>query len=133
MSQFITPIRHVDGIHSDIDRRSSPRFATSIQAILRFQDRLQSIQGNVCDISIGGAGFICRQAVAANSKCTLQFELPAFDPGRNRSVTVQVMVVNSMQVVGQASQFRINLRFIALPPSVRSQIETFIQRSLSQA
>lgn len=132
MSSSITPSSHAGIIQYGADRRRAERSATNIQAILRFQDRMQVVQGSICDLSIGGAGFICQQAVAAQSKCTLQFALPALNQVPGQPVTLPVTVVNSMQVVGQARQFRINLQFAGLPPNVRSHIEAFIRQSLSR-
>ncbi|HVK94489.1 MAG TPA: PilZ domain-containing protein [Noviherbaspirillum sp.] len=131
MSSPITPAAYAGSVHHGADRRRAERSATNIQAILRFQDRMQVIQGCICDLSIGGVGFICQQAVAAHSKCTLQFTLPALNQAPGHMVTVPVTALNSMQVIGQARQFRINLQFAGLPSNVRSHIESFIRQSLS--
>lgn len=128
----INPIAHTGLIRNGVERRSNERTTTNIHAILRFQDKLKVVQGSVCDLSVGGSGFMCQQAVAAGSKCTLQFELPALNQARGPSVTLPVTVVNTMQVVGQASQFRVNLRFANLPPSIQNHIVAFIQQSLGR-
>ena len=89
MSSSITPSSHAGIVQYGADRRRAERSGTNIQAILRFQDRMQVVQGSICDLSIGGAGFICQQAVAAQSKCTLQFALPALNQVRQTADSVR--------------------------------------------
>lgn len=130
MTDSITPTPHAGVMQFGAERRKGERTATSIQAFLRFEDRLQVLQGSVCDLSVGGTGFICHQALAAHSKCKLQFVLPALPQTPSQSVNVSAIVITSMQVVGQAHQYRINLQFVNLPPNVRNHIEMFIRQSL---
>ncbi len=133
MTSPITPVSHAGILQLGAERRKAERTALSIQAILRFQDRLQILQGTVCDLSVGGSGFICHQAVTAQSKCTLQFMLPMLAQMASQSANLPVVVVNSMQVIGQVHQFRVNLRFNNLPPAIRHHIEALIRQSLSRS
>lgn len=134
MSSPITSVGNVAGVHLGANRRSAQRSVAQMQAILRFQDRLFAIQGSVCDVGVGGAGFVCQQAVAAQTKCTLQFELPVLGQGHGpgQSVVVPAVVVSTMQVVGQAYQFRVNLRFVGATVAAQRLIEGFIRQSLSR-
>lgn len=134
MTSPISSVGNVAGVRLGANRRTAQRSVTQMQAILRFQDRLHAIQGSVCDVGVGGAGFICQQAVAAQTKCTLQFELPAFDHGHGNGQTVVMpaVVVSTMQVVGQAYQFRVNLRFFGATVAAQRLIEAFIRQSLSR-
>ena len=132
MSSSITPLHGLSPAHLGTERRSGERIVLEHKAILRFQDSLKVLQGTVSNISIGGAGFICHQAVAQNVRCTLQFDLPAVKNIPVQAITVRVIVLNSMQVVGQANHFRINLQFIDLPPKARSHIEGIIMQSLAR-
>lgn len=125
-----TPSAHL--VPNSTERRKADRLSSNVSAILRYQDRLATVQGIICDIGIGGCGFICQQAVIAHSKCTLQFELPALQHLPAQAVKVSVVVINSMQVVGQAYQFRVNLQFTGLPPKARSHIEAIIRHSLAR-
>jgi c-di-GMP-binding flagellar brake protein YcgR len=131
MTISIPPTFPVGSVQHGAERRSNERSAINIQAILRFQDRLHTLQGNICDLSIGGCGFICHQAVTAQSKCTLQFNLPALSHFPSHAVNTPVIAINSMQVIGQAHLFRVNLRFINLPHNIHSHIEALIRQSLS--
>lgn len=133
MTSSITSVSQTGALYQSADRRKAERTPTDIQAILRFRDRLHAIQGSVCDLSVGGTGFICHQAVAAHSKCTVQFTLPAHQQSLSHVVNVPVIVISSMQVIGQAHQFRVNLQFVGIPPNVRSYIEAFIRHSLATA
>jgi hypothetical protein len=131
MTISIPPTSPIGIVQHDAERRKAERTAMNIQAILRFQDRLQTLQGSVCDLGVGGAGFICHQAVAAQSRCTLQFMLPMLPHIASHAVNIPVIVINSMQVIGQAHQFRVNLRFVSLPHNIHAHIEALIRHSLS--
>lgn len=128
----ITPTSSACAVYEGTDRRKFERSASDMPAILRFQDRLQVIQGRVCDLSGGGAGFICPQAVTAHSKCTLQFTLPALNQSPGLILTAAVRVISSMQTVGQSHQFRVNLQFVDLASHIRGHIEAHIRRSLGR-
>ncbi len=132
MSSSIAPVSQAISAHSGINRRGAQRSATHLHGILRFLDRMHVIQGSVCDVSVGGAGFICQQTVAPQSRCTLQFVLPSQNQAAGPTVVVPATVVSTMQVLGQAYQFRVNLRFGGLPPAAHRHIEEFILRSLSR-
>ncbi len=133
MSSLINPIHVTGKVQFGAERRTSERTAANLRAVLRFPDRPQAIQGSVIDISTGGVGFICQQAVAPNSKCTIEFDLPRAEGGAGRVAPISSLVINTMQVVGQAYQFRVNLRFTVMPPAVRMQIENFVQQSMKRA
>lgn len=129
MSASIAPIYAAGNVKFGAERRTSERAMASMQAILRYPDRPQAVAGSVCDISIGGTGFLCQQHIAANSKCTLQFELPQSPVGNGRIAPILAVVVSSTQVPGQASLFRVNVRFTVMPPATRMQIEHFVQQA----
>jgi hypothetical protein len=59
--------------------------------------------------------------------------LPRTGGGSVRVAPIASIVVSTMQVLGQAYQFRVNLRFTVMPPAVRMQIEHFIQHALKSA
>lgn len=128
----ITPTSSTGAVYQGPERRKAERSTTDMPAILRFQDRLQVIQGRVCDLSISGAGFMCPQAMAAHSKCTLQFTLPAFNQSSGPTLVVSAIVVCSMQIIGQAHKFRVNLQFVDLAANVRGHIDAHIRRSLGR-
>lgn len=132
MTTLIPPLPHAGIVQHGPERRRAERTEIHIQALLRFQDRLQVLQGSVCDLSVGGTGFICHQALAAHAKCSLQFMLPAIQHMPAKSANLQATVINSMQVIGQPHHFRVNLQFSNLPPNVRSHIEALIRLSLSR-
>lgn len=126
----ITPASSAGIVYQGAERRRTERLAIDMPAILRFQDRLQVIQGKVSDLSVGGTGFICSQAIAVHSKCTLQFTLPAFNQSSGQTLVANAVVVCSMQMIGQAHQFRVNLQFVDLAANVRGHIEAYIRKSL---
>lgn len=70
MSSSINPSPQVGAVRLGQDHRSVARSVVTLRATLRFADRLQLIQGTICDLSVGGAGFICTQDVAATTRCT---------------------------------------------------------------
>ena len=134
MANSITPLTPASGIAPlGAERRRGERTPIQIQAILRFDEHLQVLQGTICDLSVGGTGFICHQAVAAHSRCKLQFMLPALPQTPSHTVSLPAMAVYSMQVIGQSHQYRVNLQFVNLPPAVRHHIEALIRQSLGRS
>jgi hypothetical protein len=126
----ITPASSVGAVYQGAERRMAERSVVDLQAILRFPDRLQAIQGKVCDLSVGGAGFICLQGVAAHSRCTLQFILPSVNQSSGPMLSVAAVVLCSMKTIGQANHVRVNLQFAEITAHVRGQIEAYVRRSL---
>jgi c-di-GMP-binding flagellar brake protein YcgR len=123
-------VPHSGATNNHAERRGAERTGVALHAVLRFDDRLQVVQGTLCDLSASGCGLICQVAVAQNSKCTLQFDLPALGQLRGQTVSSAVALVCCMQAVGQAYQFRLNLRFVNLPAGMRAHLAAFVQQAL---
>src|SRR4051812_12168773 len=101
MANSITPLTPASGVAQlGAERRRNERTSINIEAILRFENRLQVLHGTVCDLGVGGTGFICHQAVAAHTRCQLQFMLPPLPQAPSQTVNVAATAIYSMQVIG---------------------------------
>jgi len=130
MSSSIDPSSQAGTVAFGTNRRIEERSRANIRAMLRFPDSLRVLQGSVCDISSGGAGFVCQQDVAPTTKCLLQFELPSHNhKSAAVAVSLAALVVNVVRFPAQPHTFRVNLRFVALPANMRSLIETHVRLS----
>jgi hypothetical protein len=133
MTSSISSVGQAGLTHNNTERRGAERAPADLRATLRFDDRLQVVQGTMCDVSVTGSGLICQVAVAQHSKCSLHFELPALGQLRAQAVHIPVTVVCCMQTVGQHYQFRVNLRFASLAAPVRLHIAAYVQHALGRA